>query len=153
GRVGLPPLPRVAYHAFTDPSGGSRDAFTLAVAHVEVDGDRVVAVLDQVEAVEPPFSPESAVERFVGTLRRYRCDHVVGDRYAAEWSAEAFRKRGVAYVASERPKSQIYLEALPMFTSGRVRLLDLPRLLAQLLGLERRTARGGKDTVDHAAHS
>lgn len=33
---------------------------------------------------------------------------------------------------------------------GRVRLLDLPRLRAQLVQLERRTARGGRDTVDHA---
>src|SRR5262249_37366473 len=144
-----PPLPRVAYSAFVDPSGGSMDSMTLAIAHAELDGDKVVALLDEVEEVRPPFSPEQVVERFVATLRRYRVDHAVGDRYAAEWSAEAFRKHGVEYVASEKPKSAIYLEALPMFTSSRVRLLDLPRLLAQLLGLERRTARGGKDTVDH----
>ena len=37
-----------------------------------------------------------------------------------------------------------------MFTSGRVRLLDHARLLAQFLGLERRTARGGRDSIDHA---
>jgi hypothetical protein len=29
-------------------------------------------------------------------------------------------------------------------------LLDLPRLTAELCGLERRTARGGKDSIDHA---
>ena len=29
-------------------------------------------------------------------------------------------------------------------------LLDHPRLIAQLGGLERRTARGGKDSIDHA---
>ena len=29
-------------------------------------------------------------------------------------------------------------------------MLDLPRLAAQLCGLERRTARGGKDAIDHA---
>jgi hypothetical protein len=34
--------------------------------------------------------------------------------------------------------------------SRRVELLDLPRLAIQLGGLERRTARGGKDSVDHA---
>jgi hypothetical protein len=31
-----------------------------------------------------------------------------------------------------------------------VRLLDLPRLIGQLVSLERRTARGGRDSIDHA---
>ena len=30
-----------------------------------------------------------------------------------------------------------------------MRLLDNPRLVKQLVALERRTARGGKDSVDH----
>ena len=33
GRFELPPVARTTYSAFTDPSGGSSDAFTLAVAH------------------------------------------------------------------------------------------------------------------------
>ena len=32
----------------------------------------------------------------------------------------------------------------------RVELLDITRLSAQLYGLERRTARGGRDSIDHA---
>jgi hypothetical protein len=53
------------------------------------------------------------------------------------------------YVPSERSKSELYLEVLPMFSSGRVRILDHLRLLAQLCGLERRTSRAGRDSVDH----
>jgi hypothetical protein len=34
--------------------------------------------------------------------------------------------------------------------SSRAELLDHPRLVAQLCGLERRTARGGRDNIDHA---
>ena len=34
--------------------------------------------------------------------------------------------------------------------SGTVELLDHPRLLAQLCNLERRVARGGRDSIDHA---
>lgn len=34
-------------------------------------------------------------------------------------------------------------------TSGRVELPPDPRLRVELLGLERRTARGGRDSVDH----
>jgi hypothetical protein len=37
-----------------------------------------------------------------------------------------------------------------MLNSGTAELLDLPRLQSQLLGLERRTARGGHDSIDHA---
>jgi hypothetical protein len=37
-----------------------------------------------------------------------------------------------------------------MLTSGKAELLDHPRLAAQLVGLERRTARSGKDSIDHA---
>jgi hypothetical protein len=34
--------------------------------------------------------------------------------------------------------------------SGRVELLDHKRLIAQLCGLERHTARSGRDTITHA---
>jgi hypothetical protein len=39
---------------------------------------------------------------------------------------------------------------LPLLNSGRAELLDLPRLSAQLCGLERHTARSGRDSIDHA---
>ncbi len=37
----------------------------------------------------------------------------------------------------------------PSFNAGSVALLDHPRLVAQLCALERRTARGGRDSIDH----
>lgn len=43
-----------------------------------------------------------------------------------------------------------YREVLPLLNAGRCSILDLPRLASQLIGLERRTARGGKDSIDHA---
>jgi hypothetical protein len=39
---------------------------------------------------------------------------------------------------------------LPLLNSGRVELLGSRRLVAQLVGLERRVSRGGKDCIDHA---
>jgi hypothetical protein len=38
---------------------------------------------------------------------------------------------------------------LPLLNSARIDLLDHPRLINQLLGLERRTVRGGRDSIDH----
>ena len=37
---------------------------------------------------------------------------------------DAFAKVGVKYEPSERTRSQGYLDALPLFTAGRVRLID-----------------------------
>lgn len=135
----------VRYFAFVDPSGGSSDSMTLAVAHIEKDR----AVLDLVRETKPPFSPETTVREFSKTLMTYRVTQVSGDHYAGEWPREQFRKNGIEYRPAELPKSEIYLELLPALTSGQVELLDNPRLIQQLTYLERRTARGGRDSVDH----
>lgn len=140
------PVPGVRYFGFVDPSGGRADSFTLAVAHNQ-DG---LAVLDCVREVRPPFSPEGVVGEFSTLLRRYRITTVTGDRYAGDWPREQFRKRGIEYRPAAKPKSDLYLELLAPINSGRVSLLDLPRLTNQLVSLERRTARSGKDSIDHA---
>jgi hypothetical protein len=82
-------------------------------------------------------------------LKAYRLHQVSDDRYAGEWPRERFRVHGVEYVPAEKPKSDPYRDALPLFNAHRVELLDHPRLVAQLCGLERRTARGGRDSIDH----
>jgi hypothetical protein len=146
GRHALPPMVDTLYVGFVDPSGGSQDAMTLAVAHVE-DGRRV---LDLVLERRPPFSPESTVTEFAATLAQYGVTLVAGDRYAGEWPKERFAVHNVEYVVAGRPKSDLYRDTLPLLNSGRVELLDHPRLLAQLSGLERRTGRGGRDSIDHA---
>jgi hypothetical protein len=140
------PLRHWRYVGFIDPSGGSSDSMTMAVGHREAD----TAVLDLVREVRPPFSPESVVEDFSQTLAAYRVGRVHGDRYAGEWPREQFKKRGVDYLPSDKVNSDIYLAALPLLNSGKVQLLDNKRLVQQLHGLERRTARGGKDSIDHA---
>src|ERR1700730_16482850 len=52
--------------------------------------------------------------------------------------------------SAQKPKSDIYRDTLPLLNSRKVQLLDDRRLLSQLHGLERRTARGGRDSIDHA---
>ena len=141
----LPRISGTAYVAFVDPSGGSSDSMTLGVAHK--DGER--AILDVVREAKPPFSPEGVVLDFATLLKSYGVSKVTGDRYAGEWPREQFRKQGIDYELSDRPKSDIYRDLLPTLNSHTVELLDLPRLSSQLCGLERRTARGGRDSIDH----
>jgi hypothetical protein len=145
-RLELPPVRGKQYVAFADPSGGSADSFTLAIAHTE--GER--AVLDAVRERRPPFSPDDVVQDFAALIKSYGIAQVTGDRYAGEWPRERFRAHGITYQPSERTKSDIYRETVAPVNAGRVELLDLPRLRAQLIGLERRVSRGGRDSLDHA---
>ena len=56
----------------------------------------------------------------------------------------------VCNTPSEKPKSGLYLDLLPVLNSDRMELPPDDRLVNQLLGLERRTARGGRDSIDHS---
>ncbi|MBO0738353.1 MAG: hypothetical protein J2P48_17565, partial [Alphaproteobacteria bacterium] len=143
----IPPAHGVAYKGFVDPSGGSADSMTLAIGHVDRKTGR--AVLDLLRERRPPFSPEAVVEEFVRTLHSYRIARVEGDHYAGEWPKERFRKSGIHYDIAKKRKSDIYLEFLPILNASRCELLDDRRLYNQLLGLERRTARGGHESIDH----
>ena len=146
GRYELPPMPGVRYVAFIDPSGGTgSDSMTLAIAHRQGD----LAVLDCVREVRPPFSPEAVCAEFAAALRSYGVTKVTGDRYAGEWPREALCRHGIAYDLSDRVRSELYLDVLPVLNSRRAELLDAPRLASQLCGLERRTSRSGRDSVDH----
>lgn len=147
--VEMAPLPRRHYHAFVDPSGGSADSFTLAISHR--DGERII--VDATREVKPPFSPEGVIDDFSVLLKSYRVTKVTGDRYAGEFPRELFRKRGISYVCSEKPKSDLFRDLLPLLNAGRIVLPKSERLVGQLTGLERRTARSGKDSIDHGPGS
>lgn len=134
------------YYAFTDPAGGSgKDSWTTAIAHVEGE----VVLLDAVLELRPSFSTAEASARVAEFLRLYGLVSVRGDRYAGRWPSDALAAHGIAYTESEAPKSGIYRECVPLFSAGRVRLLDHPRLLTQLRQLERRVQPGGRDRFDH----
>jgi len=181
GRRELASVGYFRYRAFVDPSGGSADSFTLAIAHdekiIEFKGEdflyqyrqdaeklnrikdqvrseyRGRVVLDCIREVRPPFSPEATVREFADLLRTYHISGVTGDRYAGEWPREQFRKYGISYTVSDKTKSEIYQELLPLINSQRVELLEDKRLISQLSTLERHTSRGGRDSIDHAPGS
>jgi hypothetical protein len=106
-------------------------------------------VLDCILEIKAPFNPTSAAQQIANLLKSYNITSTVGDRYGAQWIVDGFAAFGIRYQHSERDRSAIYLDAMPLFTSGRVRLLDNKRLTSQFAGLERRTSSIGKDKVDH----
>jgi hypothetical protein len=148
GRSELPRVADVPYFAFVDPSGGSADSMTLAIAHRRPIVNR--AVLDLVREVRPPFSPENVVREFARVLKSYGISTVTGDHYAGEWPRERFSVHGITYQPSEKSRSDIYLDMLPLLNSYRAELLDNARLVTQLSGLERHATRGGREMIDHA---
>ena len=157
------------YHAFVDPSsGGGKDSFTLAIGHIEKgprlppcakkdsEGetiDQTWLSVDYVLEIKPPFSPDAAAGTVYTDCRRYRTLDVTGDRWATGYVKESFRRAGLRYRVSGKDKSAIYGIALSVIMAGRAVLPDDPVLIRQLIGLERHTSRGGKDTIDHSRQS
>jgi hypothetical protein len=141
------PVRGVQYVGFCDPSGGSQDSFTLAIGHK--DHGRQIIVLDCLREATAPFDPLTVVEEFSRTLHDYRIGTVHGDRYAGEWPRESFNRFSIRYEQSAKPKSDLYVDLLPLINSGQVHLIEHTRAINQIISLERRTARSGKDSIDH----
>ena len=138
------PASGARYSAFVDSSGGRSDSFTAGIAHTAKDG---VAVLDVAFERKPPFNASQTVAEIVALAKSYGCTEIHGDNYGANLIVEMFTKAGLRYVKSEQSRSEIYLDCLPLFTSGRIRLLDIKRLVSQFSELERRAFPTGRDVV------
>ncbi|MGB5083532.1 MAG: hypothetical protein WBO09_02770 [Methylocystis silviterrae] len=139
------PMSGIQYVGFVDCSSGSgKDSAALAIAHRE----GTIAVLDAVREIRPPFNPHDAVAQFVEMLKSYRLSAVSGDKWATGFVAEAFKQHKTTYKPSDKTKSQIYSELIPLANSRRLNLLDNGRLTTQLCMLERRTTSGGRDSID-----
>ena len=146
----LPRASRHRYIAFTDASAGRRDAFTLCIGHVEDENtDRERFVADVIRAVTPPFDPGVVAGEFAALCRFYGTRFITGDAYAGNWVSDAFETAGLVYRTSHLTKSQLYLEAVPHFARRVVTIPNDPKLIRELRLLERRTARSGRDSVDH----
>ena len=139
----LPAASSLRYHAFVDPAGGGGDEFTCCIAHKEGDA----TVIDLVRGRRG--SPADCVREYADLLKGYGIKTVTGDRYAGRWPSDEFRRHGITYQPSELDRSGLYLELLAALNSGRVELPPDPDVSRQLAALERRTSRGGKDTIDH----
>jgi hypothetical protein len=161
----LPPRAGLQYFAFVDASAGRHDAFCIGIVHGEavdvgVDdatsgrftSDAVVVkrlVADVIRGRRPPFDPATVAKEFAALARDFGIDRVVGDQYAGQWVASAFKDAGCEYQAAPMPKSGLYLEGLPLFMRGLVSIPDHGKLIKEMRLLERRVQRSGKDSVDH----
>ncbi|MGZ6112610.1 MAG: hypothetical protein ACXWM3_14700, partial [Gemmatimonadaceae bacterium] len=150
GRRELPPVEGVKYVAFLDAAEGSRsgDSMTLGIAH----GERHLAVLDLIRVADPPFSPGEVIASiFAPVLHEYGIRKIAGDRHAQGFVSAALRTCGITFEPTKLSKSELYSELLPLVNTSLVEILDNATLRSQLLALQRRSVRGGKDSIDHPA--
>ncbi len=144
GRYELPFSSGFRYVAGVDPSGGGPDEFALAICHQE--GNRIVQdVIRGWRTQRPGDVAQEAAQQ----LKSYRIGVVTGDRYSGEWVRQAFRDQGIRYQVSKLTASDAFLELLPRVNQGSIELLDDRVQTDQLIALERRTSRTGKDTLSH----
>jgi hypothetical protein len=141
------PNPKVTYYGFVDPSGAAVDSFTACVA--SMDHAQQTVTIHAIRERKPPFSPEQVCEEYAKLFKSYGIYTIFSDRYAGMWPVEQFGRFGIRCEQSARPKSELFVDLLPLINSARVHLLDHSKLVNQLCALERRTARGGKDSIDH----
>lgn len=149
GRKRLPPARGVTYQAFVDMSGGSSDDAVLGIAHRDATTSKVILDLVEGQSRRPPFNPRHAVKKFAGLLEEYGLRRVTGDAYAGETFRTDFQDHGIAYVVSDRAKSEIYEELEPKLNAGEVELLDVPTMQEQLLTLVWRGTKIDHQPGDH----
>ena len=139
----LPYISEFRYFAGVDPSGGGADEFALSICH------RDGPVIQDVIRGWRSKRPADVVEEAAKLLHSYNISTVVGDRYSGEWVRQAFMKAGIRYVVSSLTSSDALLELLPLINQGSIQLLDNRVQTNQLISLERRTSRTGKDSLGH----
>jgi len=137
----------VEYVGFIDPSGGKSDSFCGGLAFQDKETKKVIlAVLRE---ARPPFRPESICEEYSQVFKDYGVTSILSDAYAGAWVESAFENFGITVERASMNKSDYYLNALPLFNNGSIRLLDQERLKNQLMSLERKIRSGSRDAVDN----
>jgi len=106
-------------------------------------------VLDVLLEFRSPFDPDDVVKQISDTLKQWGISETVADAYAAGWPISSFAKHGITLTHASLNKSEIYVNVVPLFTSARVRLLNIQRMVDQLCGLKRKVGQGGREIVDH----
>jgi hypothetical protein len=132
-----------SYRAFVDPAGGGQDEFCLAIGHDH--GTQIIVDM----LVARRGTPAQIVAEYAAVLKEYGIRTITGDRYAGSWPGDEFHRHGITLEHSAKVRSDLYKDALAVINSGRAELPPDDKMLNQFVGLERRTSRSGKDTIDH----
>lgn len=145
----IPPEHGVRYVAFVDPAGGGQsnraDEFTMSIGYRNKEKRVIVCGVWARKG-----SPAEIIKEYADILREYRCNTVYSDRFAGAYPAEEFSRNKVSLKYTDRNRSQLYGELLPVLNTGQIELPPDEAMLGQLANLERKTGRAA-DIIDHPA--
>lgn len=137
---------QIIYKAAADVSGGKVDAAAACVGFRDHEDKVIIAACRRWPSPHDPAKVAGQVAEF---LAIYGLNSAIADGYAAEVSKALYRAAGVELLTADVNRSEAYLQMLPLFTGSRIEIPRDPVLRVELLGLERRTGRSGRDSVDH----
>jgi hypothetical protein len=106
-------------------------------------------MLDALIGQKPPFDPIVLVRQLAAKLRALRVTSIMGDNFTGGFLVSAFREQGIEYLRCPLSASDLYLAALPAFTSQTISLVDSPGLVDELVSLRRKIGVNGRETVTH----
>lgn len=152
GRVVMPYESGVRHVAFIDTAGGAgQDSVVLCIARFQ----HGLAIVCRVVEWRPPFSATAVAKEAAAVLREYGLSQVTGDNFSGATWADLIRQQKITYNVSDKTKSDIFHDFLPLLNGKLVELLDpessptAQRAVNQFLALERTVSRNGKDTIGH----
>jgi hypothetical protein len=153
GRTFLPYDASMAHMAFIDTAGGGgQDSVALCITRRE----REHAVVCRIAEWRPPFSAPTVAGEVVSVLREYGLSSVTGDAFSGQTWPSVLKENGLdVYTVSDKSKSDIFHDFLPLLNGQLVELLDpkagivQERAVKQLLALERTVSKQGKDSIGH----
>jgi hypothetical protein len=143
-------MANVQYSCFIDAAAGTgQDSFAVAIGHRARDKAGDIIMLDALIGQKPPFDPMVLVKQLAAKLRALRITSIMGDNFTGGFLVSAFREQGIEYLRCPLSASDLYLAALPTFTSQTISLIDSPGLVDELVSLRRKFGTNGKETVTH----
>lgn len=146
----LPPEKGKQFTAFVDPAGGgsgsNADHFTLSIGYKEKEKVIVCGVWGK------RGNPAAITEEFSQILKAYGCKKAYSDKYAGQYPATEFKRHGITLKYTDKNRSQLYTELLPMLNTGQIELPADTVLINQLSALERTPGRL-TDIVNHSPGS
>jgi hypothetical protein len=125
----------------------------MAVGHRSRDDDRDIVIIDAVWETRPPFPAVDVVKGYADALKQWGISSVMGDDYSGGILPNMFAKHGIAYLSCPLTASQLYLHALPAWTSRMIVMCDASRAVDQLVNLRRKVGQAGQESVVHLGNS
>src|SRR5262249_10659924 len=112
--------------------------------------ERDITVIDYLFEAKPPFDPLVVIADLCAKLKMWDISDVTGDQYGRPYITH-FARCGIRYKVTPISTSEVFLHALPAWTSTSVLLYDGldDTAVRQLVGLKR-TYSNGREKIEHA---